>query len=99
MLLTKEVEVKWNSNNINHYSNLDYKFTHNNDKFIVPIEHLPERCRTRINFICDYCNAPFLRTYGDYVFIKNREIINKDACNGLLDFSRKQIKGIENIHR
>lgn len=81
MLLTKEVEVKWNSNNIKHYCNLEYKFTYKNDKFIVPIEHLPDRCRIRINFKCDYCYILFSRTYGDYVVIKNREIINKDACS------------------
>ena len=40
MLLTKEVTVEWNPNNIKHYTNLDYTFTRKHDTFNIPIEHL-----------------------------------------------------------
>mgnify|MGYP001126211592 CR=1 FL=1 len=81
MLLTRQVKVRWNPNNIKHYKNLGYTFTRNSDAFTVPVEHLPPHHRNpALKFQCDYCGKEFPRTNKDYTTIKKCNVLNKDSC-------------------
>jgi len=84
MLLTKEVEVGWNSTSRKHYEELGYNYVWRG-KFIVPIEHLPDNSHVEIDCLCDYCLEEDIETHipkkwQDYVKSKNKSLSQKDAC-------------------
>ena len=51
MILTKEVEIKLNAQNIRHYRNLGYK-CNTQDEICVKIEHLSEGSNYKVNVKC-----------------------------------------------
>jgi len=55
MLLTKEVEVKWNSKNKKWYENKGYKFTKWKDIFKVSIDDLSKGAHVFVKVQCDNC--------------------------------------------
>lgn len=79
MLLTKEVEMKWNSKNIKHYKEKGYVFTHVKDSFIVNPYDLSDYSVVKINVKCDYCGENYQTTWSAY--IHSKKICKKDCCN------------------
>lgn len=79
LLLTTEVEQKWNNRTRTHYEQLGYIFTKNGNVFIVNVEELTHSSTVYVKVRCDYCEIIFAKKY--YKFLKGRENILKDCCN------------------
>lgn len=105
MLITKEVEVVLNSNNIKYYDDLGYSIPRtrrNNrvskDKLTVPrgttllvkINDLPKGSNVNIEVVCDYCGAVFNRQYNAYNRLKNTSYTSKDCCNECVSLKVKE---------
>ena len=71
MILTKEVEIKLNAQNIRHYRNLGYK-CNTHDEICVKIEHLSEGSNYKVNVKCDKCGKEKKLTYHKYIRNINR---------------------------
>jgi len=56
MLITKEVLIKWNSNNKSWYENKGYVFTKMNNEFEVNVEDLPHGSHINVDVKCDECS-------------------------------------------
>lgn len=80
MLLTKEVEIKWNSRIRSHFVELGYEFTSWKDTITVPIEHLYQSCQAKVAVRCDYCLEVITKVYRDYLVQLNNSPIKKDCC-------------------
>lgn len=80
MLLSKITTVIWNSRNKKHYVDLGYNFTKMGDKFDVDIKDLTDGSQSEIKIQCDYCGKIFYRKWYVHKKIKEKEIIDKDAC-------------------
>lgn len=79
MLLTKEIEVRWNPTTRNHYESFGYIYSVHGEGFIIPIEHLLQGSNLKVDIQCDYCGGKFDRVYSDYTKRKSK-YINKDCC-------------------
>lgn len=79
MLVSKEVEMKWNSKNKKRYEEFGYVYTKMRELFMVKVEHLPQYSKIYVGCECDYCGEPISKTYGEY--LRQHEYINKDCCN------------------
>ena len=91
MLITKEVEVIWGTNNKQHYISRGYSFTNFGDSFITIIEDIHPRSASYIEYKCDYCNTPQNIRYTDYVK-QNREYIKKDCCGQCIYLKNIEIR-------
>lgn len=83
MLLTKEVEIKWNPRNYKHYISKGYIFTNWKDSFICKVEDLMDNSPVKIEVLCDYCLESNITTIVCKKYQKynaQREFIKKDAC-------------------
>lgn len=78
MLLTQEVELKWNSKIKKHYVDLGYEFTKMKDPFVVKVCDLTKGSAANVELKCDYCGDIYFVTYERY--LKSRKNIEKDAC-------------------
>ena len=67
MILTKEVEVRWNSTTKKHYLDKGYPELKHNEIFVVPVEDLPDGSHTKIEVKCDKCGSLKTIQYRDYV--------------------------------
>lgn len=78
-LITKTVNVKWNSRNKKHYVDLGYEYTKMGDEFEVKVEHLTKGSKIRVKCVCDGCGCELNWRYYDYAKIikENR----KTYCN------------------
>lgn len=72
----QEVEVGWNPTTRKWYEDLGYKYTKNNEKFMIPVDHLYPNSETKVRVICDFCGDEILKSYRRCSSIKN----DKDAC-------------------
>lgn len=86
MLLTKYVEVKWNTRNKAYYERLGYKYTKMQDVFLVKVEDLQRGSSVKVEVKCDYhadgCKDVSLVRWSDYIKIKEDNPDNKkDCCN------------------
>jgi very-short-patch-repair endonuclease len=88
MLITKEVEVRWNSTNVNHFLSKGYEFTNFRDTFMCKIEDLPPTSRVPVVVTCDYCGKEITKGYLDYR--TQRKTIAKDCCNDTACMKKKR---------
>lgn len=81
MILTKEVEVKWNGANRVWFESKGYGPYMNRQPFIAKIEDLNHGSKCKIDAICDYCNTLMEgKTYKDYMVRVNNHLTKKYAC-------------------
>jgi hypothetical protein len=88
MLLTKEVEVKWNSRNKKWFIDKGYVFTKLQDSFIVKVEDLSKGSSALVKIKCDCedCKNPYLKpmrwkTYNNSLKEDNKYYCKKCAIN------------------
>ena len=101
MLLSKEVEVTINYNNIKRYLDLGYKFptfvnskgnisVKKNVKINVNINDLPTNSNAMIKYMCDYCNTETEVRYCDYMrHYPNGGKDSKDCCVSCIGMKTK----------
>ena len=77
MLLSEEVEVKWNAKNKKHYVDLGYTYTKIGDSFTAKVEDLTKGNNSEIKVRCDYCGNVYVLKYYTY---HNRHNKTKDCC-------------------
>lgn len=79
MLISKEVEVRWNNFTRKWYEDRGYKWTKANDYFICKIEDVMPTSTVKVIVRCDYCGIEFEKEHRQY--FKEREIVNKTCCS------------------
>jgi 5S rRNA maturation endonuclease (ribonuclease M5) len=92
MLVSKEVEMRWNSKNKKRYIDFGYTYTKMKDIFNVKVEHLPNGSIVYVECKCDYCGERVDKTYTEY--LKQHIIINKDCCNNNICRVKKQEESV-----
>lgn len=78
MLLSKEVEVRWNGLTKKWYEERGYVWTKQNDWFRCDIEDVMKTSPIKVLVKCDYCGCEFEKPYRD--LYKQRELVDKDCC-------------------
>lgn len=66
MIVTKEIKIKTNSQNINHYRILGYK-CNPGDEILINIDHLSKGSNYKIRAICDKCGKEKELIYNKYI--------------------------------
>ena len=79
MLISKEVEVRWNGYTRKWYEEKGYKWTGANNYFCCKIEDLMPTSTVKVLVMCDYCNRVFEKQYRYY--FTEREIVDKNCCS------------------
>jgi hypothetical protein len=81
MLITKDVEVKYNNNNYKHYLNLGYDFNYG-DIMRVPIDHLIKGSGKLVEVKCDICGKIRKIPYKNYIKCHtfNLDVCSKKSC-------------------
>lgn len=87
MILTKEVEVKMMSRNINYYKNIGYDVVAG-EKAKVKIEHLPINSHCMVGVSCDICNKVREISYSAYN--KGMKKYGFNSCVGCRSIKRKK---------
>lgn len=80
MLLSTEVEMKWNSRNKRFYEEKGYTYTKMKDSFMVNPYDLADYSMAVVNVKCDYCGRVYQTNWSNYVH-RQRDNCNKDCCN------------------
>ena len=80
MLLSKEVEVRWNGKTKKWYEEKGYTFTKINDLFKVKVEDVTHSCTATVKVKCDYCGKEYECKILKYYAHKSG-INKKDCCN------------------
>lgn len=80
------VEVRWNSNNIKHFTAKGYVFTKRGEPFQVPAKELQSGSSSKVKCICDYCGNEFVT---QYVFYRKSAERGKISCK---DCKQKKIE-------
>lgn len=83
MLLSKTVEVKWNSKNKKKYESLGYTFTGMGTTFMANVSDLNPYSRSKVTVSCDYCGKIFTKTYRWYYKDHNNQSDKKDCCSSI----------------
>lgn len=112
MILTKDINLTINPNNIKHLNNIGYSGLTMFEKINIPLEHLSSGSSYRINAVCDVCEKEISVTYrhynvsiskGGYYCCSNKCNFDKKRDNFLSDDNRNKIKqtclekyGVEN---
>jgi len=78
MILTEEINIKLNNQNISHYRNLGYK-CNTHDEICVKIEHLSDGSNYKIRVKCDICGEEKELKY--HFYIKNIKKHNYYSCS------------------
>jgi hypothetical protein len=79
-LITKEIEMKWNKQNIDWYKSKGYIFTKLGDKFWIQTEDLQKGSNKKINAQCDNCGKELKNTkWQDYLKCVKED--DKYYCN------------------
>ena len=79
MLISKEVEVKWNNYTKKWYESKGYVHTKSGDIFICRIEDLQIKSTVIVECECDYCGNRFQKEYKKYN--EQRILVTKDCCS------------------
>lgn len=79
MLISKKIEMKWNSRNKKRYEELGYVFTKVGDTFIIDVEHLSKYSKYKVQYECDYCGTIHTKDWSEYN--RQRKIVKKDCCS------------------
>ncbi len=80
MLLSKTVELKWNSKIKKHYVELGYKFTKMGDTFVANVNDLTSGSIANVDIECDYCHKIFKKHWRRYLAENMNTTIHKDCC-------------------
>lgn len=80
MLLDQFVNIKWNSKNKKHYTDLGYVYTKMGDEFRVHVKDLTNGSHTDVQVQCDYCNKVYMISYHAYVR-SCCDTVDKDCCH------------------
>lgn len=78
MLITKEVEIRWNPTNKKRFVHLGYGYTKMDDLFTVNVEQLSLNNKSKVDVTCDYCGNKISKSYDNY--LKERSEVEKDSC-------------------
>lgn len=81
MLLSKTVELKWNSKIKKHYVDLGYEYTKMGDPFIVNVNDLTDGSNVLVDVKCDYCGTVYQKRWYRYYEENHNTTIHKDCCN------------------
>ena len=74
MLLTKVINVKWNSKTKKWFENKGYIYTKIGDEFEVKVEDLSDGSGMKVEVKCDNCEKVSKITWADYkTFVKNNK--------------------------
>ena len=73
MLVTKEVSIKVNNKNIEHFRNLGYQGLVLNKPINIPVEHLMKGSKTKIVASCDICKNEKTIDYKLYNYCINKQ--------------------------
>jgi len=94
MLLTKEVEVNWNTKNKKHLIEKGYNYTKIGDSLIIKVEDLTNGSHTPIKILCDYCLEEDKETIIEkpyFKYINARKINPKDCCDNCKGKKNREI--------
>lgn len=80
MLITKTVNIRWNSKIKNHYVNLGYKFTKMKNEFEVFVCDLTDSSFSEVTLKCDYCGKEYIKPWYRYIRETKDSFIKKDCC-------------------
>lgn len=80
MLLSSTAIVTWNSRNKRYYENLGYIYTKMKDTFVVDVQDLSPGSTAMVLLKCDYCGKEYEIMWQQYVSMRRKSIIRKDAC-------------------
>lgn len=94
MLITKNINTKWNSKTKSYYESLGYQYTKMRDLFEVKVSDLKPSSSEKILIECDYCHKQFKVRYVAWLSSSINSIINKDSC-----FKCKYIKAREGVEK
>lgn len=89
IIVSKNVKVKWNPRNKRHYTDIGYQFTKIGDEFVVDVNDLTVGSQASIILRCDYCGSEYSIPWYQYVGMKRKEIIHKDACKKCCELKAK----------
>jgi hypothetical protein len=66
MLLSQNIIMKWNPNNIKHYTSKGYTFTHIGNEFRICVNDLPNSSHYKVDVTCDKCGKHLKMEYVNY---------------------------------
>lgn len=93
MIITKTVNMSWNSYNKKYYIDLGYNFTKMREKFKIKIEDLNKNSHSKVIVACDHCKAEREIAYKDYnVRLKNKGFYVCSGCR----FHKTKLTNLEN---
>lgn len=78
MLISKTVDIKWNSKNKKWYTDHGYHFTKMGDIFSVNVEDLTSGSHVDILVECDYCHKQYVMKW--YTYLNRTSGIKNDCC-------------------
>lgn len=78
MLLTKNVTVKWNNSNREHYESLGYSGYHRGKEFEIDVMELSPGSAKIVLAKCDYCGITYQPRFYKILYNRNNNI--KDCC-------------------
>jgi len=79
LLISTEIETKWNPKTKKYYESLGYKYTKIGDSFFVKVSDLKDGSNERVLCKCDYCGEIFDIVWHSYITLKKKKN-NKDCC-------------------
>ncbi|MBU3186642.1 hypothetical protein [Clostridium estertheticum] len=80
MLISKEIQIRWNGATRKHYESKGYKWTKQNDWFTCKIEDVQVTSPVKVLVQCDYCDEPHIyeKEYRNHISSMNKN--GKDCC-------------------
>ena len=92
------IEVCWQSKVKSYYENLGYQFTHKDEKFLVPVEHLIPSSDKPVKLICDNCGREYTGPYNrHYERYKNGQEDRCKHCAHLEYYTEKKKETAHNV--
>lgn len=88
MLITKEIEIKWNPNNKKYYEEIGYEYTNNGDSFIVNVNDLSKGTHIKVQVKCDCCGKVIEKPWCKY--LRQHDEKMGDVCSSCKHFKISQ---------
>ena len=79
MLISKTVEIKWNSKIKKHYVDKGYTFTKMGESVVVNVNDLTNGSTAIVRVKCDYCGNEYNKPGNRYI-TEHNGLIKKDCC-------------------
>lgn len=93
MIVTKEVSIRINNKNINHFLNIGYKNLIINKCIDIPVTHLMRGSKTNIEVSCDICFSTKVISYKLYNYCISKH--NIYTCDGKCSNIKREKTNIE----